>query len=321
MSPNFDQAYFFGDSLSDIENVFNFTGGAFPDFPYEPGRFSNGDIWVDYFTDELNLTIDPFITDFDPDTGTISFNVSDANDGVNFAIGGATSGNDNVGVVPLGLEQQIDVFESLVQNQSPEEVVDDDLFFLWIGANDYLSFIDDDPTTSDIIEADFPDTPQQIQETVLDVVDVNIAGAIQDIIDLGGKDLVVFNLPDLDKTPLTLSLDSDDRDKLSDLTADHNDRLLDSVEKFEESNPDVNIVHIDVNQLFDAIFDDPSAFGFTNVTDNYTGIDLYTGISQPPAGGNPNEYLFFDSVHFTTPAHNLIADLVMDELTNEGLIV
>ena len=320
MKLNFDQAYFFGDSLSDIENVFNFTDGAFPDVPYAPGRFSNGDVWVDYFTDKLNLTIDPFITGIDP-AGTINFDISDANDGVNFAIGGATSANDNVGVVPLGLEQQIDVFELLVKNQTPKEVVDDDLFFLWIGANDYFSFIDDDPKTPDIIEADFPDTKEEIKKTVLDVVDINIGGAIQDIIDLGGKDIVVFNLPDLNRTPLGQDLSENDQKKLDYLTNQHNDRLLDSLLYFEKSNPDVNIVHIEANELFDSIFEAPSKFGFTNVTDNYTGIDLYTGISQAPASGDPNEYLFFDSVHLTTPAHKLIADLVTDELISEGSII
>ena len=319
MKFNFDQAYFFGDSITDHENVFNFTGGAFPNIPYAPGRFSNGDVWVDYLTDKLNLTIDPFITGID--AGTINFDISDANDGVNFAIGGATSANDNVGVVPLGLEQQIDVFELLVKNQSPQEVVYDDLFFLWIGANDYFSFINDDPKTPDIIEADFPDTKEEIKKTVLDIVDANIGGAIQDIVDLGGKDIVVFNLPDLHRTPLAQYLSKDDQKILNYLTNQHNDYLLNSLSYFEKSNPDVNIVHIEVNELFDSIVKAPSKFGFTNVTDNYTGIDLYAGISQAPASGDPNDYLFYDSVHLTTPAHKLIAGLVLDELISEGSII
>ena len=85
MLTNFDKVYVFGDSLSDTGNVLTFTGGQFPTSPYAPGRFSNGDIWIDYLTGQLNLTVDPFATDMAADDGT------------NFAVGGATSGYDNVG--------------------------------------------------------------------------------------------------------------------------------------------------------------------------------------------------------------------------------
>ncbi|VEP16479.1 GDSL family lipase (fragment) [Hyella patelloides LEGE 07179] len=84
MSPNFDRAYFFGDSLSDTGNLLSITGGQIPNAPsYEPGRFSNGDVWVDSLAEELDLTIDPFTQD------------NGSNDGINFAIGGATSGDSN----------------------------------------------------------------------------------------------------------------------------------------------------------------------------------------------------------------------------------
>lgn len=334
MSHHFDRVYFFGDSLSDTGNFLNFTGGTFPNTPYAPGRFSNGDIWVDYLSDELNITVDPLITGIDPVTGNINFDLSDTNDGINFAIGGATSGDDSVGVVLLGLEQQIDAFELLVESQSSdndeddedddedddEGVLNNDLSFLWSGANDYFSFIEDNPTTADTIEANFPDTQAEIEETVSEVVDTNIAGAIQDLLDAGGEEIVVFNLPNLDKTPLAHSLEISDRETLREITELHNDRLVDTLEDLEDSNSDVEIVHIDVDGLFDSILENPSAFGFTNVTDNYIGVDVYTRRSQPSNSGDPNEYLFWDSVHPTTAAHKLVADLVIDELTDEGLI-
>ncbi len=336
MPLNIDKAYFFGDSLSDIGNVSNFTGGFFPNsgpsdlppfnppFPYAPGRFSNGNVWADYFTEEFNLTINPFIAGFDPGPPPeIIFDLSDTNNGTNFAIGGADSANGNVGIVPLGLEQQIEQFEFLiVENQSPEEVVEDDLFFVWAGANDYLSFIEDadNPDTLDVIEVE-ADFPKKSKDAVVDVVDINIKGAIQDIIDVGGENIVVFNLPDLDILPLAQGLDIDNREKLRDLTKDHNDRLLDITGQLEESNPNVNLIHIDANKLFDDFILNPNEFGFTNVIDNYSGIDLYTQKSITPAVGNIDEYLFIDSVHPSTTAHQFIADLVIYELTSEGLIM
>ena len=55
MASNFSQFYVFGDSLSDTGNIFTATEGLTnpetavpPNPPYAPGRFSNGDIWVDF---------------------------------------------------------------------------------------------------------------------------------------------------------------------------------------------------------------------------------------------------------------------------------
>lgn len=339
MSDNLERAYFFGDSLSDTGNVLNLTNGAFPTSPYKPGRFSNGYVWVDYLTRELGITVAPSIIGIDPVTGAINYDLSDSNDGVNFAIGGATSGDDNFSDdLPLGLEQQIDAFELLVESQGEDddddddyekeddddddddEILEDAVSFLWTGANDYFNFIEDDPATPDKIEADFPDTKREFRETVSEVVQTNIAGAIQDIVDAGGEEIVVFNLPDLNKTHLARNLERGDRKALRRLTRLHNGLLAGTLKGLENSNPDVDIIKIDVNELFDSIRDNPSEFGFTNITDNYTGIDLYSEIVQPPASGDPDNFFFWDSVHPNTAAHQLVADLVLDELTNAGLI-
>jgi phospholipase/lecithinase/hemolysin len=310
MLPNFDQAYFLGDSLSDTGNVFEFTApNNFPNTPYAPGRFSNGDIWVDNLTNDLGIELSLFNS---------SPNV---NNSVNYTFGGATSGTENVGVVPIGLQQQLDKFNELVASQCSQKAFKNDLFFLWSGANDYFSFIQDDPTTPDVIETNFPQRGRETINAVLEVVDINIKGGIQDIIDAGGENIILFNLPDLDLTPLGQSLNKAGERKLRQLTQKHNRRLDRLETNIEAANPDVNIIQIDVNQLFDDIMDNPSEFGFTNVTDNFTGIDLYTGINQAPANGNPEDYFFFDSVHPTTAVHDIITDLVSEQLINEGLII
>ncbi|VEP16478.1 Phospholipase/lecithinase/hemolysin (fragment) [Hyella patelloides LEGE 07179] len=308
MSANFDRAYFFGDSLSDTGNALRLSFGQVPFAPYAPGRFSNGDVWVDSLAEELDLDVDP-----------VTRNIF-SNDDLNFAVGGATSGRSNYSGSLPGLKQQIDTFELLARFQSPQEL-NDDLFFLWVGSNDYFSFIEDDESTPDVIETDFPETRRERKDAVIEVVDINIGGAIQEMIDAGGKDIVVFNLPDLDRTPLAQDLTSQDRRDLRKLTNIHNRRLSRLARNTETANPDVNIIEVDVNELFDDIRDDPNRFGFTNITDNYTGIDLYAEIENPPSQGNPNEFLFWDSVHPTTTAQSLVTDLVMDELNDEGLIL
>lgn len=332
MSLHIDQVYLFGDSLSDTGNVLNFTEdipgfSPFPSEPlYAPGVFSNGDIWSEQLTDVFDLTIDPFIDGFDPNTGDIIFNLNDANDGINFAIGGADSGDSNIGVVPLGLEQQIDTFELFAQTQGVEETFDDDIFSLWIGANDYFNFIQDDPTTPDVIETNFPQNEQGRKNAVIEVVNINIRGAIRDIIDAGGKNIVVFNLADLDNTPLAQKLDKKDRNALDKLTRKHNKRLSNLVETIDRFNPHVNIVHIDVDELFDDVVKNPEEYGFTNVVDGYTQTDLYVngGIFDPTPtnpGDDPSNYLYWDSVHPTTAGHSLVAGLVAEQLIAEGFSI
>lgn len=305
MTSNSQRIYVFGDSLSDPGNLFNFTNGQFPNEPYASGRFSNGDIWIDYLTDELDKKVAPI-------TAPLS-----GKDGLNFAIGGATSDNDNIGIVPLGLEQQIDTFEILSSFQNPEEL-SDDLFFLWTGANDYFSFIEDDPNTTDVVETNLSEI--DVEYVVTEVVNTNIGGAVRDIIDAGGETILLFDLPNLDITPLAQKLTEQDRSILRELTGKHNEELSVLVGEIEAFDPSVNIITIEVNNLLDRITEQPSDFGFINATDNFTGIDIVTEMNQPSATGNPNGFVFWDSIHPTTTTHELVADLVIHELDSEGLI-
>jgi phospholipase/lecithinase/hemolysin len=83
----YNNAFFFGDSLSDTGNIFALTGGTQPPAPYFNGRFSNGPVWVEYLATGLGL----------PASATASLL-----GGTNFAFGGAlTSG----GGIPSVLAQ------------------------------------------------------------------------------------------------------------------------------------------------------------------------------------------------------------------------
>ncbi|WP_026734033.1 SGNH/GDSL hydrolase family protein [Fischerella sp. PCC 9605] len=111
-SHTINEIYVFGDSLSDVGNVFNATGGIQPSSPpYFQGRFSNGPIWVEYLASGLALT---------PQQNT------------NFAYGGATTGSNSMNGVP-DLLMQIDNFTKVHREVNPNG-----LYILWAGANDYL---------------------------------------------------------------------------------------------------------------------------------------------------------------------------------------
>lgn len=110
-----NELYVFGDSLSDVGNVFNATGGFRPSSPpYFQGRYSNGLVWVEYLASELALN---------PKQNT------------NFAHGGATTGSTHINGIP-DLLTQVDSFIKV-----HKQVDQNALYILWAGANDYLNGI------------------------------------------------------------------------------------------------------------------------------------------------------------------------------------
>jgi|HubBroStandDraft_2_1064218.scaffolds.fasta_scaffold407822_1 phospholipase/lecithinase/hemolysin len=94
---NFSAEYVFGDSLSDMGNVYLATAGVEPASPYVGGQFSNGPVWVQDLAARLGLpALTPSLTG-----------------GNDYAFGGATTGSastNNSDV--LNLEQQVGLFLS-----------------------------------------------------------------------------------------------------------------------------------------------------------------------------------------------------------------
>ncbi|MBF2065884.1 MAG: SGNH/GDSL hydrolase family protein [Calothrix sp. C42_A2020_038] len=103
--------YVFGDSLSDVGNMYRATTGSYPpNPPYFQGRYSNGQVWVEYLASKLALN---------------------AKQSVNFAYGGATTGKVNSNGIP-GLLGQVEKFTSQL------DANDNALYLVWAGANDYI---------------------------------------------------------------------------------------------------------------------------------------------------------------------------------------
>jgi phospholipase/lecithinase/hemolysin len=50
-----DGVYAFGDSLSDVGNVYLGTGGTVPATPYVNGQFTNGNVWIQDLASDIGL--------------------------------------------------------------------------------------------------------------------------------------------------------------------------------------------------------------------------------------------------------------------------
>ena len=268
----------FGDSLSDVGNVFQRTDdfpfvAAIPvSPPYFDGRFSNGPVYSEQLATALGL-------------GPLTHSVAG---GTNYAHGNAmTSGTSGFpSLVIDDIDDQVDDF------LSSGTVDSDSLFVVFAGANDLLA---EDPN-----------------------VNTSVGNLITDIgrlITAGAENLLVANLPLLGLTPRFN--DSGQSASMSALTESFNSALFTALDTLEASTPGVDFFRLDVAQLINDAIANPGAFGFVNVTEPAApGLDVDTSGYDPNLiVDEPDTYLFWDELHPTTAAHALLAESALDAVT------
>jgi len=330
LAATFSKMYVFGDSLSDPGNIYNATTAAnilLPEqfeIPVEPpvppydedGRFSNGLVWSDYLAQDLEINLIPSteLSVFPPGSNNRSplafidgqpqvspfFNGATATNSVNFAFGAAQTGTEGVGefeeLIP-GMLTQVEWFEDdlAVAGQQADE---DALYVVWGGPNDYQLVPDPEP-----------------METV-----GNLAEAVQTLYDLGARNFLVPNLPDLGKTPRALSMGDDISMTLTTLSQTHNTLLNRMLGDLSQLN-NINIAQLDAFSLLNKTIANPEAKGFTNVTDScirpLSHDGKLDGTQAFEVCDNPDEYLFWDGIHPTTVAHAQLADDALEALDSE----
>ncbi|MBF1991380.1 SGNH/GDSL hydrolase family protein [Fischerella thermalis] len=279
--------YVFGDSLSDPGNLYNATQSQVPPSPpYSDGRFSNGEVWVEYLGEKLGLS-PTLVTELQNNTPT---------EGINYAFGGSSSGLGNT-LVPEsllpGVLGQVGLFTRSLR-ESNQSADPNALYIVWGGGNDYVF-------------GNVTDVSQPIANLSRSVALLALAGA---------KNIMVVNLPDLGKLPLTSG--QENSSQLTSLSRKHNIALAATLINSLSAIPGVNIIPINVNSLFQRVRRFPSEFGLTNVTDACLVGD-FDDIAQGnfTVCTNPNEYLFWDSVHPTTHVHRIVAETALSALDTQ----
>ena len=286
----------FGDSLSDTGNTLLSSGGAIPTSPpYFQGRFTNGPVWVEALADDLNIP--------DPTPGVAG--------GTNFAFGSARSGD---GISPVGtpnIGTQIDTFLGLGGTLDGDELV-----VVWGGANNFFDLF---------FSEDSPEIPEIITDVITD-----ISTHVQTLAGAGGKYFLVPNVVPLGSTPALQGLVPPEvAAQLNGAIDQLNAGLEAQMAGLEGAlaGQGVEIVTFDVNGLVDDVVADPGSFGFANAT-----------LPVLPGGGfgsepvvddalidDPDDFLFWDLVHPTAKAHQIIgehaAEAVFAELEVDALHV
>ncbi len=268
--------YAFGDSLSDDGNLYKLTG--LPPAPYYEGRFSNGPVWVEYL---------PALT---------GLNFSSAND---FAYGGAFTGNLTIGGVDAGTNLEAPTLPGINTEIADFAAAggsfsDTDVVTLWGGANNYFAYA----AAAEANPADATALVTQGVTTTLTQLTEDTSALIQ----LGARMLIVPNLPDLGLTPQFNT--SAEGIALGDAFSQAHDANLPAEMQLLHEGTGANIIVLNTEALLNRVVADPSLYGFSNVTD----ACLYTVSCVTGSTATQDSYLFWDNVHPTTHAQEIIAE-------------
>ncbi|MBP7370513.1 MAG: autotransporter domain-containing protein [Arenimonas sp.] len=188
------------------------------------------------------------------------------------------------------------------------------IYTLWAGANDIL-------TGAGISVGAAQAYAGQSAATT-----VGLAGAL---LNAGAKTVVVFNLPDLGKTPNSIASGSTAAAGATGLSAIYNAAF----DSYLGQLPD-GIVAINTFGLINEIIASPATYGFTNVTQQACltgpgiGGSATSGACGPVGSGEPwtyatgtnNTYLFADGIHPTGAAHQMLANVVYATISAPGIV-
>lgn len=277
----------FGDSLSDNGNFYNFMNQQMPESPpYFEGRFSDGPVWIE----RLAAAYYP---------NAPKAHLQD------YAFGGAGVSEDDEDDVLFTLRKEVNTY----LEEHSQKASADTLYVVWIGANNYLGL------------------PEDGEKTLKDV-NLGIVHGLQKLVEKGAKNFLILNLPDLGRTPAATEFNS--VEMLSYFAKKHNTALDESMAELKYSYPEVNWLYYDLNQMFTNVLDHPEEYGITNTTDTCleSSLDKNDAKSmlniavtvKPSSPQNTCErFLFFDLVHPTAYAHQVMADKAKSFLDAAGM--
>lgn len=331
------QIIFFGDSLTDNGNLYHAIYGILPKSPpYFKGRFSNGYTWAEQ------------VGKYYYNKSYIDFQI--------YAWGGATTIFHLPAakfIAPTLFEVEVDKYltNSLFTDKSHT------LFSIWIGANDYLFYPNEETNA----------LTQKIVDKIISIMArLNAYGATR---------FLILNLPDLSKTP-RVQQQGVNIEKMRALSMVHNLKLEQAIKEFQGLHPDVQISYVDIYSIFNDAVVHPEKFNqkyhinITNTTEacwkggvfdqntlsvqslneeikqtllarkenglNHVDTQAISefimetpSLSDSYALGkaftlgnipcaNANEYLFWDAVHPSAVVHDVLAKIVVESLGELG---
>lgn len=279
---DYSSVTFFGDSLTD--------GGYFKKATEALGHPQSGqyttnpdNTWATPFAESLGLN--SVQNTYDEATG------QQTTTGNNYAIGGARSGIDlqhDKYEDTTGKPLPVYSTRSQVDRYLADKNIDSKgLYTVWTGANDLFAVVKDVPNASNIISAAVSDE----------------VATVKKLHDNGANYIVVPNIPDVGLTPNFVGTPLATFG--TGLVNQYNEALYSGVK-----NTGANVIPLDTFSLVQQVAANPTAYGFSNVTDKACkdSSSVECGRVDLDKPGAENSYFFADGVHPTGRAHRMIAD-------------
>jgi phospholipase/lecithinase/hemolysin len=327
----FDRIVVFGDSLSDPGNAFALNGGQtisapdygmtgvvngipevitlIPDAPYTSRRFSDGRTWIEVLAAEIGRASSarPAVAGalFGEDDGRAS----------NYAVGGATAADLSAsGGSRFHLAAQVNLFLGDVRNRAPSDA----LYVIAIGGND--------------IRAASVLGPSVIASAL-----TSVGRNIQTLYGAGARKFLVWNAPDLGRTPAVQRLDkfvcvpssqkpgcvigpATAASAAYNFGVDGNPGLDQVLAGLAATLSGITIVQFDTFHALATVQGDPKKFGLRDATHACIepNVPQFGFPSSPPFRcAQPDRHFFWDGIHPTRGGHRVIAQLVGEVLLRE----
>jgi phospholipase/lecithinase/hemolysin len=305
--PEYQSFMTFGDSLADIGNVFilsqvlGIDPAPPPSSAYFEGRFSNGPVAFEYLWQLLSGKAPG-----QPGSlrAFLASPLNGAEGAVDYAFGGTGTPRRDVtpgGLSAPGLEGQIELYRLSLRGRKPSRRT---LFAIVTGANDYRL---------DAFHQPLPPT-----ESV-----GNIRDAVATLYEMGARDVMVLNLPDLGLIPANIA----DPAAATQLSMLHNALLKNALDQLAAQLPKLNLIQVDLFQLPSRL---PSGMNFVVPALDFLfppgpplppGFFMSTCLFVDPATcanvptfNVPGTFVFWDVVHPTTVVHRVLGEYLHERL-------
>lgn len=318
------------DLISNVRRV-----PVIPEAPYWNYRFSNGRVWFEYLAPMLGI-------DKEEEARY-----------VNKAFGGswAMTYNHQLTVwnfiqhplltlktlitgklIPpsLGLTVQAYLLEH-------PQIDSEAIYFIFSGGNDYINALIFEDTYN-------PDIMNRYIDNVLN----DLAASVNKLSQAGARHFVIIGVPHVGDTPRFFH--TAERPILNQAVDQHNQRLQQLIAGWKTAAPEgQDVMYIDAQGIFSHALEEPSRYGFSNVTDACIDVKLpmftlmannspfvhnyalqyaqvlqyrHPQFSQDEKNyqvcQSPESYLFWDEIHPSTRAHHYFAYKICLALANQG---
>ena len=274
----------FGDSLQDNGNLIKTL--KIPGKPYDSGRFSNGKVACEYLQQILAEKEGIAMPEL-----------------INYAVGGAfTTGKNPKSLLrdhSFSVSQQLDRFVADYGRFNADDVI-----MLNGGSNHFLFALHNEPPYFNILA---------VYRVASDLITLT-----NRLIKLGGKKIIVWNIPDVTITPAYGVTNFPHwvvrilKWYVKKSIKQQNNRLVLGIKSLSAKYPKVSICQFDAYHILQNTLNSPADYGFENVTtacvESFGGVDAKGNIqTNIDVLHDPDHHLFWDYVHPTTKAHEMLA--------------